>query len=93
MRLSEDKVRKLPIGTILYYNEYSPADEKTTWDDIVQVASRDKYGTPKFRILYSRLHKNLIGETYIADIYEITNGRAYAIPDKDIIIDFIFRKR
>ena len=92
MKLTEKQVRELPIGTILYYNEYDAAEEKITWDDIVRVVEHTEYRGPKFEILYSKIHKDLVGEAYTADIFEITNGRAYAIPDKDFILKLIFEK-
>jgi hypothetical protein len=89
MRLTEKQVRALPIGTILYYNEYSPAEEKIFWDDIVQIVDKDEYDGPIFKILHSKLNKDQIGKKYRPDIFEISNGRAYAIPDKDFIVKLI----
>lgn len=89
MKLTEKQVRALPIGTILYYNEYDPAAEKIFYDDIVQIVDKDSYDSPVFKIIASKLNKDNIGGKYHPAIFEISNGRAYAIPDKDFIIKLI----
>ena len=88
MKLSEKEVRKLKKGSIIYYSEYSPAEEKTTFDDILVVVGKSEYQGPKFRTLVSKINKP--GDEGTADIFEISNGRAYAIPDRDFIIKLIF---
>jgi len=90
MNLTEEQVRKLSIGKVLYYNEYDPGAEKVTWDDIVQVVGYTIYSGPKFKVLFSKI--NEIGEEASADIYEITNGRAKAMDDTDFIIKLIFER-
>jgi len=92
MKLTADQVYKLPINSVLYYNEYSPASEKTLWDDIVQIIEKDDYGSPKFRILAKLMKNSEIGDEASAGVYEISNGRAYAIPDKDTIMKLIFER-
>ena len=90
MKLSEKQVRNLNNGSVIYYKEYNPGLEKTTFDDILVVVWKTEYSGPKFKILASKI--NSPGDVSTADIYEISNGRAYAVPDKDFIIKLLFEK-
>lgn len=90
MKLTSDQVNKLKVGSIIYYNEYSPGQEKTTFDDILLVIDHTKYVGPEFKVLASKINKP--GEITAASTFEISNGRAYAIPDKDFIIKLLFEK-
>ena len=89
MKLTEKQVRELKKGSVIYYHEYSPAEEKTTFDDILVLTDKSGY-TPKFKVLASKMGG--VGEAAKPAIFEISNGRAYAIPDKDFIIKLLFEK-
>jgi len=86
--LTEKEVNKLPIGTVLYYEEWSPALEKWTWRDIVKVIGHTEYSGPTFKVILGILNRT--GVKYTAATYEISNGRAKAIDDKKYVIKMIW---
>lgn len=90
MKLTSDQAHDLKKGSIIYYKEYDPGAEKTSFDDILLAVGETDYSGPIFRVLASKINER--GEETTASLYEIANGRAYAIPDKDFIMKLLFEK-
>jgi len=87
--LSYEEIVKLPIGSVFYYEEYSPGLEKTVWTDIVRVVDHTEYSGPWVRVIFGML--NEIGDKGVPSFYEITNKRARATADKPFMIEIIFK--
>lgn len=90
MKLTYDQVNKLKKGSVIYYSEWSPAEEQQSFDDVLQVVGHSEYSGPKFKVLDSKINKE--GEILTAGIFQIDNGNAYAIPDPRVILDVIFKE-